>query len=215
MDLQVVAAPSGAKGVDTVTPFTAAIAAKFKAAGYEFVVRYLGAVHPEELQAILGAGLALLMVGYSRRPGWQPTAALGVEDGDNAVLHAQQAGLPKGMTLYCDLEGPASSTTAADCIAYVNAWADAVSAAGYIAGLYVGYGVPLTPQQLYQDLHVTAYWHSCSKVQNVAVRGYQMIQQAPGNQMCLGVLVDFDVIQTDANGDTPHWLVSSDSSLVS
>ena len=113
------------------------------------------------------------------------------------------------MSLYCDPEGPASTTTAADCVAYVNAWAKSVQAAGYVAGLYVGYGIPLTPQQLYQDLLVTAYWRSCSLVQDVAVRGYQMIQEIPGNQTVLGIKVDVDVIQADKNGDTPPWIVAS------
>jgi hypothetical protein len=202
-------APSGAKGVDTITPFTAALGAQFKAAGYSFVVRYLGAIASGEVNAILEAGLGLLAVGYSRRPGWQPTAAEGASDGAAAVLHAQQAGLPAGMSLYCDLEGPASTTTASDCVAYVNAWAKPIQAAGYVAGLYVGYAIPLTPQQLYQDLLVTAYWRSCSQVQDVAVRGYQMIQQIPGNQTVLGIKVDIDVIQADKNGDTPHWVVAS------
>jgi len=209
MAVKVQAAPSGAKGVDTIAPFTKDIAARFKAEGYSFVVRYLGALHPIERDAILGAGLGLLAVGYSRRAGWEPTAVEGASDGAAAVVHAREAGLLEGMTLFCDLEGPASSTTAADCIAYVNAWAKPVADAGYVAGLYVGYGVPLTPQQLYQDLIVTAYWHSLSRVQDVAVRGYQMVQQAPGNQMVLGVKVDIDIIQPDKNGDTPRWMIGS------
>jgi hypothetical protein len=209
MTISVQAAPSGVKGIDTITPISAAIAAKFRGAGYSFVVRYLGAITAVERDAILNAGLALLAVGYSRRAGWQPSAALGAADGAGAVLHAGQAGFPIGMSLYCDLEGPSSSTTATDCIAYVNAWAEAVTGAGYRAGLYVGYGIPMTPEQLYEDLKVTAYWHSCSQVQDVAVRGYQMVQQAPGNQMVLGVQVDVDVIQADKKGDTPYWIVAS------
>lgn len=207
MSTQVQAAPDGARGVDTITTFTPAMAARLKAAGYSFVVRYLGALHPQERDAILGAGLALLAVGYSRRPGWQPTAAVGASDGAAAVANAQAAGLPQGMTLYCDLEGPATGTTSSDCTGYVNAWADAVMSAGYIAGLYVGYAVPLTPQQLY-DLKVTAYWRSCSNVQSVAVRGYQMVQDPHADQNVAGIRVDIDVINADAKGDTPHWLVS-------
>jgi hypothetical protein len=208
MTIRVQAAPSGAKGVDTITPFTAQLAAQFKGAGYSFVVRYLGAITTDEMSAILEAGLGLLAVGYSRRPGWHPSASEGAADGAAAVLHARQVGLPESMSLYCDLEGPASSTTAGDCIAYVNAWAEPVQAAGYVAGLYVGYGIPLTPQQLYHDLLVTGYWHSCSRVQDVAVRGYQMIQQAPCNQTVLGIKVDVDLIQVDKNGDTPQWLIA-------
>ncbi len=208
MTVQVASAPTGAKGIDTIAPLSSEVARTFKQQGYSFAVRYLGAMAAGEISAILEAGLGLLAVGYSRRAGWQPTAAEGASDGAAAVQHAKDAGLLKGMTLFCDLEGPASTTTAADCVAYVNAWAAPVPAAGYIAGLYVGYGIPLTPQQLYQDLLVTAYWHSVSKVQAVAVRGYQMFQQSPGNQIINGVKVDVDIIVADANGDTPSWMIA-------
>jgi hypothetical protein len=214
MAIRVQAAFSSARGVDTIAPFTMATAAKFKNAGYDFVVRYLGAIQPQEREAILGAGLALLAVGYSRRPGWQPSAGEGLGDGNAAVTHAQEAGLLSGMTLFCDLEGPATSASAADCIAYVNAWAKPVAGAGFVAGLYVGYGIPLTPAQLYHDLAVTAYWHSLSNVPDVAVRGYQMVQQPPGNQLVLGVKVDVDVVQADKNGDTPMWMIDAPTSLV-
>lgn len=212
MNTLVAKAPSGAIGVDTITPFTAATAAKFKAGGYSFVVRYLGSISVAEFDAILNAGLGLLAVGYSRRPGWMPSAALGAQDGALAVTHAHGIGLPKGMTLYCDLEGPSSECHATDCIAYVNSWAKLVQAAGYIAGLYVGYAIPLTPNQLYHNLDVTAYWASCSRPQAVAVRGYRMTQHYPGNVMVLGVLVDLDTITSDANGDTPMWLIKAPDS---
>lgn len=208
MSTQVQSASSGAKGVDTIATFTPAMAARLKAAGYDFVVRYLGALHPTERDAILGAGLGLLAVGYSRRPGWAPSAALGASDGAQAVAHAQVAGLMPGMTLFCDLEGPASGTTSGDCIAYINAWAAPVVAAGFVAGVYVGYAIPMTPSQLYHDLQVTAYWASCSRPQAVAVRGYMMTQDPHANQIVAGIQVDIDTITADANGDTPRWMIN-------
>jgi hypothetical protein len=214
MTVLVQAAPSGARGIDTITPFSPQLAASFKAAGYQFIVRYLGAIDVRERDAILGAGLGLLVVGYSRRAGWEPSAAIGEADGQAAVQHAGKAELMAGMSIYCDMEGPAGSTTAADCIGYVNAWAKPVIDAGYRAGIYVGYGIPLTPRQLYQDLIVTGYWHSVSRVQDVAVRGYQMIQQPPGNRLELGIKVDVDQIDADRNGDTPYWMVDLPDSAI-
>lgn len=202
------AATPGTRGVDCITTLNATSCARLKLAGIGYVVRYLGALGPQERDAILGAGLALLVVGYSRKPGWAPTGALGAQDGATAVLHATQASLPTGMHLFCDLEGPASSTTAADCIAYVNAWTSAVKGAGYRAGLYVGYGLPLTSIQLYEDLDVDCYWHSCSQCPDVARRGYAMIQNAHANQVVAGVQVDVDEVQTDKLGGVPMWLVA-------
>ena len=44
-------------GVDCITKLTASSAASLKAAGASFAVRYLGSLSPEELHAILDAGL--------------------------------------------------------------------------------------------------------------------------------------------------------------
>jgi len=196
--------PAGARGVDTIERFTVERARAFRAAGYSFAVRYLGNLLAPERDAILSGGLALLAVNYSRRPGWRPSSALGAADGALAVAHAEQAGLLPGMTLWLDLEGP--SGTGVDCIGWVNAAARAIQRAHFKAGLYVGYGVPLSADQLYWSLAVTAYWDSCSVNPSVSRRGFQMRQLSPPNQWVCGTHVDLNVIQTDALGDTPHWL---------
>lgn len=208
MSISVQPATPGARGVDCITVLSSASAARLKAAGISFAVRYLGSLTVAERDAILGAGLALLAVGFSRKPGWSPTGALGAQDGAAAALHAEAAGLPTGMHLFCDLEGPAGGTHPDDTIAYVNAWAAAVSAAGYLPGLYVGFACGLTPQQLYESLHVACYWHSCSSVPEVATRGYAMIQDVHANQVIAGVQVDVDIVQADKLGGVPYWLVA-------
>jgi hypothetical protein len=215
MALNIVRAPDGSVGVDCVTILTPHSAAALKAAGAAFVVRYLGSLSIVERDAILGAGLGLMLVTFSRAPGWPsangpifPSAELGASDGASSVAQAKKLGLPAGVQLWRDFEGPPAGTTAEQTIAYVNAWTDAVVAAGYVAGLYVGFGIPLTPEQLY-DLKVTAYWHSCSQVPEVAVRGYQMRQAYPPNQTLGGVSVDIDHVSADAMGDTPLMLVDA------
>jgi hypothetical protein len=211
MAMSVQPATPGAKGIDCITILTSASAARLKAAGTDFAVRYLGSLTKGEAQAILGAGMALLVVGFSRKPGWSPSAALGASDGAAAVLHAQEADLPAGLTLFCDFETPSASATAQDCIDYINAWAKAVRAAGFRAGLYVGFGVPLTSQQLYHDLIVDCYWRAGNAPQTVAVRGYCMKQSPQFNQIVAGIEVDADEILTDALGGVPFWLVDDGS----
>lgn len=203
--MRVERAPHGARGVDTIIDFTASRAKAIKAAGYDYVVRYLGRLTAFERDTILEAGLALLAVNYSRRNGWKPSERTGDLDGLASVGDAAKAGLPSGMTLWCDVEGP--SGTAADTIAHVNAWASRVQASGYIAGMYVGYGIALTPEQMYHRLKVTAYWDSCSRNVTVAHRGFQMYQHYPGNVHVGELIVDINHIETDAMGDTPAWLV--------
>lgn len=203
--MRVEAAFAGARGVDTILPFGPSRALAIKAAGFAFIVRYLGALTTLERNVILHAGLALLAVTYSRRPSWQPSGELGDQDGLHAVQNARTAGLPEGMSLYCDLEGPGG--VGADTIDYVNAWADRVQAAGFKAGLYVGYGVQLSDEQMYHSLKVTGYWDSCSRNVGVAHRGFQMFQEYPGNQKVAGILVDVNHIEKDGQGDTPSWLV--------
>lgn len=203
--MRVEPATPGARGVDTILQFGSSRAAAIKAAGYSFVIRYLGVLTTLERNVILDAGLALLAVTYSRRPSWRPSAELGDSDGLHAVTNARTAGLPEGMSLFCDLEGPGG--VGHDVVNYVNAWASRVQAAGYKAGLYVGYGIGLTDDQMYHELKVTGYWDSCSRNVGVAHRGFQMVQESPGNQHVAGIIVDVNHIQTDGEGDTPHWLI--------
>jgi len=209
MTYKVARATHNCRGVDTIIPFSAHMAQTFKEGGYSFVVRYLGALNTTERDNILNAGLGLLAVAYSRRAGWVPSGVEGASDGDSAVRHAQQAGLMRGMTLFCDMEGPELGVSPGAVISYINNWATRVIQAGYLAGLYVGYQVPLTPNQLYHSLNVTGYWSSCSLPQAVAVRGYQMFQDHPGNFTIFGYRVDTNTIKADLNGDTPVWMIAA------
>lgn len=198
-------ATSGAHGIDTWLNLTSPACARLHSAGYAFAVQYLGRLTSVIRDAVLESGLALLAVTTCRKPGWAPSEDLGTRDGADAVTYAQAAGLPEGMTLYLDFEGPGSGALA--CAAHVDAWAHQVTGAGYVAGLYVGYGVPLTPAELYA-LAVTTYWHSCSDAPDVAVRGYAMTQLRPPNVHVCGVEVDLDTIHTDGRGETPPWLTA-------
>ncbi len=201
----------GALGFDVDVTLTKQSAPALAATGFTFVLRYLSIGAPgaasdltlNEVGVILGAGLAVMAVQHCRNPGWVPTGAMGLSDGNNAVANATAAGLAEGICVWSDLEG--ISGTDEDTIAYVNEWAAAVQGAGYLPGVYIGDQVPLTSTQLYQSLAVSHYWRSQSQVQNVDTRGYQMIQLYP-ETVVAGVEIDFDVIQTDFEGDLPMWL---------
>jgi hypothetical protein len=210
MNGTVTEAPDGALGFDADTPLTPTACAGLLAAGMSFGIRYVGFADQRstsddltfaEVQDILAAGLALMVVQHVRYPGWSPSAALGAADGDAAVKHAIAVGVGPGTCLWCDLEGIRGS--AADTIAHANAWTAAVRAGGYDPGVYVGAGVPLTGKQLFEDLTVRRYWKSLSQVPEVETRGYQMVQTAGGS--LAGVSIDRNRIHTDNKGDRPSW----------
>jgi hypothetical protein len=205
-------APSGALGFDANSHISANVAQQFASQGYQFCVRYLsrgpvqaaGDLSAAEANAILGAGLALMAVQHVRMAGWSPTAALGQSDGTNAAANATTIGFPPGVNIWCDLEGVNQAAAAQDVIGYCNAWYAAVSAGGFVPGLYVGANAILTGQQLY-DLAFQHYWQSESKVPAIPVRGYQMIQTLVP-QPVNGIGIDQDVTQTDQLGGQATWL---------
>jgi Domain of unknown function (DUF1906) len=203
------AGPSGSKGFDCDFTLTAQDVANYKAQGYIFCVRYLSRTTPveqsgdlsnAEAQTILAGGLALMAVQHVAAPPWTPSQQLGTQYGNNAASCAKEVGLPPGMNIWLDLEGVQSGTSAGTVTDYCNAWFAAVSAAGYVPGLYVGASAILNSTQLYEDLTVEHYWQSGSTTPEVAVRGYQMIQTIPGGD------IDIDTTQTDNLGGTVLWL---------
>lgn len=217
----------GARGADTDTRLVADEAAALRAAGFEWVTRYLslstpnaGDLSPGELAGILGAGLGLMAVQHVRLAGWLPTGPLGANDGGAAVRHAVTCGIPRGATLWADVEGTAASARASDVAAYVDAWATAVRAGGYDPGAYIGAGLPqdLDASALWH-LAVDRYWRSQSQVPNVVNRGYQLLQLYPQCKVgdvfpaaaaeVRGIMVDVDIAQQDYRGSTPTMLVQT------
>lgn len=206
-------AQPGLKGFDTNTVLTAAQAAAFKADGYAFCFRYLSRNHGQgsgdlsnnEAQIILNAGLALGAVQHVLSEGWTPTKDLGNTYGTNAAANAASIGLPQGMNLWLDLEGVATGIPDQQIIDYCNAWYDAVYAAGYIPGIYVGANCGLSGSQLYSYLKFQHYWKSLSTVPDIPNRGYQMVQGYV-SQPVNGVGIDSDVTQNDTQGCAQLWL---------
>jgi len=188
------------------------VAQQFFAQGYKFCVRYLTLLGPQapgdlsapEATGILEAGLALMPVQHVREPGWSPSQDLGRQDGEQAAANAQQIGFPSGVNIWCDLEGVAEGASAQDVADHCNAWFDAVDAAGYVPGLYVGADAILSGRQVY-DLSFEHYWRSQSDVPDIPVRGYQLLQLAP-SIAANGIGIDVDIAQDDNEGGQAQWL---------
>ena len=202
---------SSVPGFDCDTSLSADIARQFFMQGYKFCLRYLSKaqVSPQDLTEqeatdILNSGLALMPVQHANKQGWSPSKALGQEHGQFASANAETVGFPDSVSLWCDLEGVNRSAQSQDVIDYSKAWYEAVSAAGYIPGLYVGAGALLNGRQLY-DLPFRHYWRSQSHVPDIPHRGYQVIQLGPPIQIN-GILIDLDVALSDSQGGAAQWL---------
>lgn len=204
--------------VDTSAKLTADVLSAVVDAGYAGVVRYVRLpgvsdtwdIDADELSMILGAGLGLLLVQHVRYPGWNPASYSGKQDAAAAVERARAAGYVAGSHIFLDLEGIKAKATDAT-IRFANDWADAVVAAGYKAGCYVGYAVPLTAAQLY-DLHrIDSYWSDAGR-RAVAKRGFAVRQRA--EIMIAGVPFDPDDVAPDEEGDTPSWTIGDDAAGV-
>lgn len=210
---RVVAATPGAAGFDTDTVLTAATAQAFAADGFQFAIRYLtrdaiqasGDLTDAEAEDILQADLALMAVQHVAPAGWTPSGKLGRRYGLYAAINARRVGLPSGVTLWLDLEGVAAGTPADQIIDYCDTWADVVTDAGYVAGLYVGADCGLTGEQL-ATTRMRYFWRSGSTVPDVPGRGYCLLQTIAANTSLDGVAYDDDSVQTDRTGNTPFWL---------
>lgn len=208
-------APNESLGFDTDTVVSLATAQQFARDGYKFCIRYLslgteespGDLTYTEASEILAGGLALMPVQHVSEPGWIPSGSLGTTYGTNAANNAQAVGFPANMNIWCDLEGIGSVSSQA-VIDYCNAWYEAVAAAGYLPGLYVGANCLLNSQQLYDDLKFQHYWKSESDVPTVAVRSYQMIQYFC-SEIINGLSIDKDITYIDNQGGVPQWLIAT------
>jgi hypothetical protein len=198
--------------VDTSTKLTPSALRSVSGAGFAGVARYvpLPGNRPEndidavELASILDNNLGLLLVQHVRKPPWDPALHPGVADASAAVEFARAAGYPEGGHIFVDLEG--ISGTALGTKKFAEDWAKAVLDAGYRAGCYVGFEVPLSPEQLFELRHINSYWSDAGP-RAVATRGFAIKQQA--GITIDGVRYDPDIVQTDKLGDTPFWLVNA------
>ncbi|MDP9201582.1 MAG: DUF1906 domain-containing protein [Gemmatimonadota bacterium] len=212
-------APDGVRGFDTAGSVTPSAATASRRHGYRFCVRYVrrdkphaSALSVKEAKNLLVAGIGLMLVQYVESDtAWIPTAAKGTRNGSVAASEAEKLGVPWGVTVWCDLEGVKPGTPAQKVIDYCNHWHAAVSSAGYVPGVYVGYRAGLSPTQLYGALRFTHYWgaYNLNSDQYPAVRGLQMKQSLRRQRDSVpNTSIDFQVdkISADALGGRPTVL---------
>jgi hypothetical protein len=211
-------ARNGAIGFDMATAVNSADARRYASRGYQFCIRYISRdddtrryneangtpdLSEREAEQILAAGLALMVVQHCPLKGWQPTGPLGKAYGENAASYAADAGLPENVNLWLDLEGIAENTDHQDIIGYCNAWFAAVATGGYAPGVYIGFDVWLSPDELFLNLKTKHYWRAAGDIPDISHRGYQLFQHIsdPGP-----FEFDWDVARDDALGGTAIWL---------
>jgi hypothetical protein len=212
-------APDGVRGFDTAETVTPAAAKAFRRAGYRFCVRYVrrdrphaSALSAKEATSLLNVGIGLMLVQYVESDtAWIPSASKGTTNGTVAASEAAKLGVPWGVTVWCDLEGVKRGTPAQKVIDYCNRWHAAVSSAGYVPGVYVGYRAGLSPTQLYRALRFTHYWgaYNLNTDQYPAVRGIQMKQLRATRSDAVsqpGIDYQIDRVRADALGGRPTLL---------
>ena len=208
------------KGLDVNRPIAADEAAALVEHGYDFAVRYVRRTTKhsydltvKEARAILASGLGLMVVQHVANEGWTPSARLGSTYGNTAAVEAARIGVPPGVTVWCDLEGVSADATSKAVIGFCNKWHSKVAAAGFIPGLYVGYGAGLDPDQLYWSLRFIHYWgaYNVTMADGPTKRGFQMKQRvaAPSDHVAaFDAEFQVDDIHTDALGGRPTTLMS-------
>jgi hypothetical protein len=206
--MKIAIATMGARGTDSVTPITLLVARSLRLLSNDFCCRYLSSITPAELATILSSGLAFIPFTYADQ-----------FDGATTVAQLKALGIPTGATVFLDVEGIGPGITPTQLITKINAWADTVMAAGFIAGLYVGANAQLTSAEVYA-LHVTRYAKSLSRLMDRFGNlvepdcGWCFIQLYPSTTWA-GIGVDLDFIQSDYQGRFPTWVVASPPSSVS
>src|SRR5438270_490964 len=107
MNARVMEATEGARGFDTATPLSAMTCKALAVAGIKFAIRYVSFREPKsrdlsapEVETILEAGLALMVVQHVRNPGWTPSGAMGTADGQRAVANTSAVGVLTGVCVW-------------------------------------------------------------------------------------------------------------------
>lgn len=213
-------APEGALGFDVNHPLTAAQARSARRAGFRFCIRYVprlelavnpigdGDITEHEADAILDAGLSLVLVQHVSNPGWTASAAKGMRFGRNAAIYAAACGFPvihgeePRVSLFLDLEEVNLSSGSEAIVAFCNEWYEAVWDSGFEPGIYVGSKNGLNAQQLFQDTPFRQYWHAASEADPPRPRpndrGYQLFQPLRLRQEQLDQLEGVEMVNAKA-----------------
>lgn len=194
-------------GFDTLDAAGAAAnAAKLRATGLTFAMIYVEKATKAIVQELLANQIDVCFLSEARIEGW--SEATGQQDGARAAKAMLALGVPGAVSLGCDMEAGVPDEPTA--IAYGNGW--------YRAGIGKGLGVDapdlyvgadsgfVSSENLYAKIAFRRYHKSFSNVITPATRGYCMLQLWPGDQVVMGVQLDFDVAQQDWRGGSLTFL---------
>jgi hypothetical protein len=209
--MKLVTATPNALYCDTDEALTTPMCNLLLAHGIRGVWRYLSALTPAEVALILASGLELYFVNFAHGAGWQASTAGGVTDAQRDLARLTVLGIPRGVHVAFDCEGPAAGIPALD--NHLGSYANNIAAAKYLPALYVGEGALLSSAQLFAAPFVL-YWAACSRlvdaanVAQVPWCGYSIIQGRPFDVTLddgagTKVIVDYDSVIQDFSGRLP------------
>lgn len=149
-------------------------------------------------------------VGYSRSPGWVPSAATGAQDAKSVLDHVHGVlQVPAGVTIFDDVEEPSAAAGHEALIEHVDGHAAPVAAAHDVAGDYVGDSCGLTSEEWQARPNVHRYWQSCALIRDrfgkavEPARGWCVVQGRPPNYRIGAAQVDVDFVKQDYCGASP------------
>lgn len=209
--MRLITATPNALYCDTDQTLTATACNLILAHGIRGVWRYLSALTPAEVTLILASGLELYFVNFARAAGWQASAAGGLADAIRDLDCLKGLGIPLGVHVAFDLEGPAPGIPAV--INHVTAHANKLIVADVIPALYVGEGALLSSVQL-MALPSELYWSGCSILEDAAGIaqvphcGFAVVQGTPSEVVLdygagTKVTIDYDYVKSDFEGRLP------------
>lgn len=151
-------------------------------------------------------GFQVSLLTYSRPNGWVPSAATGTQDATRALDVVHSLGVPTGLNLWDDVEGPSQAVSYTAIIEHVDAHALPISRAGDIPGPYIGWGTQLSSEEWYARPNDHAYWKAGGITRDrfakavEPARGWQFVQGLPFDQRVGPAVVDFDAAFQDQRG---------------
>jgi hypothetical protein len=202
-------------GFDAAVHVSRDAAGRMLESGYRFAVRYVRrdkrvnqhpdttwpiSLTPPELSGLLETGLLVSIVQFGAgSTGGKLSARYGREKGEAAAWNCAELGIPRGVCVWCDAEWSDPIPEPRAVIDYLDAWAAPVADAGYEPGLYVGPGINLTGQQLWERPGYRHYWQSNAVVPDIPNRGYQLTQAYQGEVH--GLMIDANIARLDIQGE--------------
>ena len=182
------------KGFDCATPLTASTAAALKAAGMQFVARYVvpttdawKRLTQAEAEAIIGAGLEIISIFETTANSAAGGASQGASDGATAYAQAQIVGQPRGTAIYFAVDYDAPSSDFAAITAYLQA-AQQQLGDNYQVGVYGSYAVV---EAMAASSAAAHFWQTYAW-SNGQLSSKANIYQYENDQTIAGVSLDLD-----------------------